>query len=670
MNNPLPRTNSLFAKAVAPQRNQDLAASVPVNGITPQEEAKANALVASILDSAFEASSDSNDEDPVSDDTERAESENNMDPGFDNDEPPAGIVYRDGRFRIPDRETSGLVPMGFELDESQLVAVEGITSHQYACLIGAAGTGKTSVQKFVIDRLIYDDPDFELKQLPDGQGLNIAMLAFTGMAVQVMKRNLPDWMQTSAKTIHAFLEFAPEQLETKSGGISRIFMPQRHNLRKCDHDIIIIDEASMLGLDLWLQLIAALKPGTRIYMCGDLNQLPPIIGQPIFAYALSRWPVYELTKVHRQKEAGANRIIEVAHQILNGKKPTFDVLKDNPDWRVIYQELDAKPEKANQQILAILNQLRKRPISPDQPDVMIYNPYADRVMTAGNGFDDNVTSSLVQQAPLNEALSILIQPPDEDHPRYIIDAGRSQKKFAVNLRVMATKNETMNKADRVTNGLAGVITDIKRNPHYKGRADLFGIESDVIAATRARIKDTMLGLQPKPDLDMGNFDSDDIEEWEMNHETEEELEGGGAASHIVTVKFDNGAIREYGNKAGVDALQLAFCSTVAKCQGSQFDTAIIICHHAQKAQLSREWLYTAVTRAAKRVIVLGTDYAMRYAIARQKIHGATLADKVEAYRQMASEGRQTNIPGVRLKVHVPLTIEDYTSDKIQHEYLR
>lgn len=580
-------------------------------------------------------------------------------------------------FRLPPADESGLYNKNITLDESQSQAVKELASQQYGCLIGAAGTGKTTVQKYLLQELFYGEHGINVKFLDHVQGLNVALVAFTGMAVQVIKTNLPDWMQPCAKTIHSLLQFAPEDMiSPKTGKPTRLFVPQRNNVFKLDHDVIIIDEASMLGLDLWKQLLDALKPGCRVYMTGDLNQLPPIIGQPIFAFALSKWHVCELTKVHRQKEAGANRIVEVAHQVLNGKAITFDQTKGNPHWRVIGQQLDADPRKAHTQVLAILNQLRTRrvDIEVDSEMPLIYDPYRDRVMTAGNGFDENQSSSLVQQAPLNESLSTLIQPPSEDHPRYIIDAGRSRKKFAVNLRVMATKNEAPDKVGRVTNGLTGVITNIVRNAEYTGDEKMFGIESEVTNEIRYRMQnmklDGVTGLSNRLTdavKAIENYSFDDAGDGESLQAGADPAEGGGYASHSVEVLFDNGATRKYINKAGVDSLSLAYASTVAKCQGSQFDTAVIVCHHAQKGQLSREWLYTAITRATKRVVILYTEYGLRFAISKQRIHGKTLAEKIERYRQMADEGVKAAGFGT-IKVNVPLFIESYESDMPEYEY--
>lgn len=678
--NPAIRSNGILAQLLGKKTIESRVAEAKTEfNVTPAVEAKANDVVARILHDAAESATrldsvgeNARRQDSIEESIEDSSSRNALQDGKSEDRNESSSSYS---FRLPPVEECGLWNPDITLDQSQIDAVEALTTQQYGCLIGAAGTGKTTVQKYLLKELIYGKTGIHVRRLDGKQGLNIACVAFTGMAVQVMKTNLPRWMHESCKTIHALLEFEPEEtFNERTGRESRMFVPQRNSVRKLDIDVLIIDEASMLGLDLWMQLLAALKAGCRIFMTGDLNQLPPIIGQPIFAYALARWHVSELTKVHRQKEPGANRIVEVAHQILEGKNPTFDVLKGNPDWRVIYQEIDANPSKASDQVINILYQLWQRRVNNDDPSSpLLYDPHRDRVMTPGNGFTLETTKDYVQQAPLNERLSLLIEPPSPDHPRFIIDAGRAHRKFSVHNRVMATKNEQMNKLDRVTNGQAGIITEIVRNAQYRGNPMMFGPEDEVQQWVKSQVI-ASIGGNDKGDLPdslegLANLDLEaDFELYQESMDAEEDKEDepeddSGLASHSITVEFDNGAVRTYKTKAAVESIQLAYCSTVAKCQGSQFDTAIIVCHHANKMQLSREWLYTAVTRGVKRVIILGTDFAVRHAISKQKIKGKTLAEKIQRYQELLTGDAKTSY-GTRLKINVPLTIEDFTTHKI------
>lgn len=680
--NPMPRTGGLLAQLMAKKNLATTVAELPSGStLTPAMEKKANALVEKILEDSDVITSGVTAEeheqlerarhfDRIESGREDSDSSVRSDAGYDS--PRRNYVG----YKIPEESDCGLWNPDIVLDDSQVAAVDALKDKQYGCLIGAAGTGKTTVQKYLLKEVIYrEDSGFEIRHMMDGSGLNIAFVAFTGMAVQVMKSNLPAWMHGCCKTIHGLLEFEPEEyFNDKTGKDSRIFMPQRNALRKLDIDFLLIDEASMVGLDLWMQILAALKPTCRIIMTGDLNQLPPIIGQPIFAYALSNWHVSELTKVHRQKEPGANRIVELAHQVLNGETGLhFDVLKGNPDWRVIYQELELNPEKASKQVINILNQLRQRPVNPNDPDGRkLYEPHLDRIMTAGNGYDLSTTSSMVQQYPLNERLSLLIEPPTPEHPRIKIDAGRVERKFSVGNRVMCTKNEPPSKEGRITNGSAGNIINIYRNLQYKGDPLMFGDEVEVEDYIKTQVLSALSNQQPvghgltPGELSAMEFELE-LDEEDLEFEKEEaKADKSGIASHSVVVKYDTGEERTYTSMAAVESIQLAYASTVAKCQGSQFDTAIIICHQAEKMQLSREWLYTAITRGAKRVIILGTDYAVRYAISRQKIKGRTLQEKIQRYQELLN-GTAKNAFGGKVRIKIPLRIEDYEPGGVKFE---
>lgn len=569
----------------------------------------------------------------------------------------------------PPRAESGLVDQSIELDASQKAAIDILTPSQYGCLTGAAGTGKTTIVKYLIEKLIYGDESIGLKpmgvrRLADKQGPSVAIVAYTGIAAQVVKQSMPAWMHDGCKTIHSLLEFMPEyeEYEEVDGTIKKtmLFVPSRDKTRKLDHDLIIIDESSMLGLELWHQILDACKPGTKIIMIGDLNQLTPVAGQSTFAYALaaclrpdSGWDVAELTTIHRQKEAAANRVIEEAHNVLNGRSIKFDDPSKNKNWRVIGYELDMKPGKAGQQVVAICNQLRKHRVdaSVDPDTSLIYDPYRDRIMTAGNGFEENDERSAVQQAPINMVLSRLIEPPTTENDMYVIDAGREEKRFTVGHRIMATVNEAPDVMDRVTNGMTGRIIDIQPNSGWTGDKRFVGPEQVVLKNRSSALDEAhrlLHAMNGGSAEDLAEFKLDSLEV--KQSDTKAVREGGGPASHVVTVLFDNGATRELRTKAQVCQLVLAYATTVHKAQGSQCDTAIIVVHHTVRAQLSREWLYTAITRASKRVIILYTETGLRSAIATQRIYGRTVQEKIKRYLEFMTDGRGGINGLVRLRI--------------------
>lgn len=559
-------------------------------------------------------------------------------------------------------EESGLAAAGFNFDDSQVVALKELTQGFHVALIGAAGTGKTTMVKHAMAQLIYGSDNVAkpigVRQLAEDQGPSIAICAFTGIATQVVKEMLPTWLHPACKTIHQLLEYKPTDEE------GAMFVPTRNELRKLDHDLIVIDEASMLGLDLWHNLVDALRPHTRVILIGDLNQLKPVADATMFAYALSAgidrkdgWSIAQLTTIHRQKEPAANKIIDAAHAILNGNRPTFDDPNKDPAWRFIGMELPVAAATAHEKIVAAIKFMMSLP-TPDNAERPLFDPYQDLLLTAGNGEDENNSASYVQQIPLNETLSRIIEPPSEEHPIYIVDAGRATRKFAVGHRVMATKNESPAMKDRVTNGLTGRIVLIESNKNWNGNRSMFGTEKEVIEWRRAQGEALRRRLESNGKSEaeevFGAFDMA-----RMNTETFAASEKGDRqASHRITVKFKNGATRTYSTAADVEGLRLAYAITVHKAQGSQADTVIIVVHQAVKAQLNREWFYTGVTRARRRVIVLYTQMGLATAVSRQQIFGKDLKEKVERYRATMDSGRAF----VRLRAHYVAPKVDSTTE--------
>src|SRR3546814_5258587 len=94
-----------------------------------------------------------------------------------------------------------------------------------------------------------------------------------------------------------------------SSDLTMRFVPSYNKENLLPWDIIVVDEAGMCGLDLWHLIWAACKPTTRIFLVGDIQQLPPTHGKSIFGFAMANWPTWELTHVHRQQGVN-NSIVE------------------------------------------------------------------------------------------------------------------------------------------------------------------------------------------------------------------------------------------------------------------------------------------------------------------------------------------------------------------------
>lgn len=571
-------------------------------------------------------------------------------------------------------------------DESQVRAVHTLANSQHGCLIGAAGTGKTTTTRMLLHVIMNGDAaagiepmriqtvdmsqyhkaaardevdeaelrEEEIERAAANRIPAIALCAFTGQATQVLRKNMPGPWKANCMTIHSMLGFAPVEFTKEDGSQSMRFEPSYDRFNKMPWDVVVVDEASMVNIDLWHQVLEASKPSTRFYFIGDLNQLPPPIGQGVLGFALAKWPVCELTVVHRQKDEAANRIVDVAHHILKGKEFQFDDPTTVPNWRVIGFELKHESAIAHQQVVQLAKVLAGKTVHPsvDPAEPQVYDPWRDRIMTPGNGFNSDDPASLLGQFPLNDSLSRIFADPTQ--PRIIIDAKKVTKKFAVGYRIMATKNEPPDSLNRVTNGLTGRIIQIETNPNWIGDWRLVGDESQVEQNRKAMLA---AAFEKKSEMDAHNEESlDGLDDnifsvgdlnADMSQQEKDEKQGG-PASHIVTVHFDNGTTRIYHLNAQIEQLQIAYASTVHKAQGAEMPTAIIVVHHASKTMLCRENLYTAVTRASQRVILLYTPFGLRIALSKQKISGATLKEKIRNYQRLTGEEAGFTLKPIRV----------------------
>lgn len=535
-----------------------------------------------------------------------------------------------------------LVKDDFPFDDSQVEAIEGVVMHltrnggQLACMTGAAGTGKTTSTKKIVDRLMEEasflravdmESYFKKGEPADDSAIegevktrwvpSVAMVGFTGRSTQMIKKNFPRSWHTNIMTIHRCLAFMPvweEVYDDESGEFKNRmhFEPTFNAMNLLPWDIIIIDEAGMVGLDLWEQLRVALKPSCKIIMIGDINQLPPVHGRSVFGFAMGYAPAWELTHVHRQQDS-KDRIVDNAWRILKGQKP-----ESEGNFQMV--KFDELATKASQQVRKFL---------PTLAEKGIYDPIRDSCITATNG-EDGQRGYALGQKPLNREFAIIF---NKDNPRYIIDAGRERQKFAVGDKVMATRNDY---ESGITNGMTGIITDISENPQWAGDRRRFNTVEAVNNFMKEMAEDVDDDVEISVDDMMESYGAQ-----EQGRKNAKEAKDRGPSSHHVTVRFGSGEAAfeiVFSTLAEVASLMTAYVVTCHKMQGGECPVVVIILHTAHKAMHFREWLYTAVTRGSEKVILLYTDQALRNVLTKQKIKGSTLAQKVEAFNALAKEG--------------------------------
>ena len=165
---------------------------------------------------------------------------------------------------------------------------------------GPPGTGKTTTIRTIIRYF-------------EKEGLDILLAAPTGRAAKRMK----EATGCEAKTVHRLLE-----LSGMVGEGATSFGRNEDN--PLETDVIIIDEMSMVDLNLMHALLSAVIPGTRLILVGDVDQLPSVGPGSVLKDIIrsEKFHVVTLTKIFRQ--AGESDIVVNAHKINAGEPVTID----------------------------------------------------------------------------------------------------------------------------------------------------------------------------------------------------------------------------------------------------------------------------------------------------------------------------------------------------------
>ena len=298
---------------------------------------------------------------------------------------------------------------GINLAPEQEAAIAMALRQKLSVLTGGPGTGKTATLRMLIQVLIETNHRF-------------ALAAPTGRAA----KRLSESTEEEASTIHRLLKFSPETEEF-----------QHDEGNPLEYDIVIIDEASMLDLELFLGLLKALPLTAHLLLVGDVDQLPSVGAGNVLRDIINSKiaPVTELEKIFRQ-ETGSQIAIN-AQLIKQGKDPNLDV-KSSEDF-YFFNISDAK--KAADEVVELATTKIKKKFGFDPlQELQVLAP-----MYAGPIGIDNLN------ARLREALN------DKNRKEFVKIAGRS---FRVGDKVMQRRN---NYEKGVFNGDIGFIDSINND---------------------------------------------------------------------------------------------------------------------------------------------------------------------------------------------------------------
>jgi exodeoxyribonuclease V alpha subunit len=511
---------------------------------------------------------------------------------------------------------------GLVFNSEQLQAIElGLQAKSF-CLIGAAGTGKTTVTQELISRLqraAHMRPLAEATKHLVKDAPAIVICGYTNKAVNNIKKKLPPHLQAHCITIHKLIEYAPAYYEiTDDEGFSKTtmrFEPSRNAANPLPHiSTIIFEESSMIGTDLYGEVLAALpRPAaTQMIFLGDLNQLPPVFGPSILGFKLAELQTIELTHVYRQ--ALASPIISLATSIRTNKLPALEW------WPSALQTETIKADNAEHGIVTI-HPWKKR-IDKDSALIVMksflpkmiasgeYNPEQDMILCPFNKSFGTIELNKIIADYLAKHRKATV---------YEVIARYQRSYWAVGDRVLVDRHEA-------------IITKIEKTIGYGGK----------LPVTESLTLDRW-GIDPNNSETQTQMSADQIlNELDRLGAADGGEESKNLASHTITVYIPDLDIEQHLNTAGdINNMLFGYVLTVHKSQGSEWQKVFLFLHDSHATMISRELIYTAVTRAKHSLYVIcegdtrDKRNSIKRAAERPIIPGTTLREKIAYFADKA-----------------------------------
>jgi len=411
----------------------------------------------------------------------------------------------------------------------QREAAKMAVQQSFSIITGGPGTGKTTTVVKILALLQESSP----------QPLHIALAAPTGKAAMRLQESigfnkgaLPDAVKPhvpeNVTTLHRLLGARPP---------SPYF--RHHAGHPLVYDLVVVDEASMVDLALMSKLIDALKPGARLILLGDKDQLASVESGAVLADLTLALPEHtlELKKSHRFEVAIKNLAVAVNRQ------------HSDEAWQILQAGTDN---------IELLQQDLVEYVAGQQKDYL-------RLLKAGAGFDEIY---------------------------------RAFSRFQVLCSNRQGKNSVADINDRVEQQLAAQNLINVTGLWYSGRPVMVTQNNPALHLYNGDIGICL------PDKDL-------------------------AGKLMVFFQRADGSVKKY-LPTRIPHCETVFAMTIHKSQGSEFEEVLIALPDTLNPVLTKELLYTAITRAKKTVKVLA-DEAVFAATVNQKIERITgLVDKFQA----------------------------------------
>ncbi len=283
---------------------------------------------------------------------------------------------------------------GIALSAQQICAVKSSLTSGISVITGGPGTGKTTIINTLINI-------FEQSQC------KVAIAAPTGRAA----KRITETSGHYASTVHRLLEYYYASDED----VMRFGKNSEDPLK---YDVVIVDEASMIDLLLMQGLTEALKPGTRLIMVGDYDQLPSVGAGNVLRDMIESEYVHTVKLKEIFRQAQESMIVVNAHRINQGEQPFLN----NKDKDFFFME-----RSSDKQIVELLVQLITKRLAAYYEGIV---PVRDiQLLTP-------VRKGVLGSIALNQVLQEALNPPQQS----LAEKKFGDKIFRENDKVMQIRN--------------------------------------------------------------------------------------------------------------------------------------------------------------------------------------------------------------------------------------
>ena len=446
------------------------------------------------------------------------------------------------------------------MDPYQIKAIKMALSRRFTIISGGPGTGKTSLMVNILRCIIAKgfDPSSIILCAPTGRAAQRMTEAIYNNVKMIRFPHESDMklMGLKASTLHKVLHYKKF--------INDFYFREQNPIQA---SVVIMDEVSMVDVAMMEKFLRAVNPSrTRLIFMGDKDQLPPVEAGAVFGAMIPQGQSTKTFQNHlvvlKNNFRSGKELQNLARQINSGKISSFEPVSfqeamsmENDQWSVV------APETADQLQRDLVSWVNAHFLSDGQ--------YHSQIRKAGMMNGDHLTNT-------SEGRKILEE---------IFHKADSSK-------IMTLIKEGMYGSMGINRFVGGYLSDQFKSFPDQVRTGVFSGALIIILCN-------------------------DYSKTLFNGDTG------------VVIKDPQGIFRVYFKRFdsyvgfSIDLLpswEPAYALTVHKCQGSEFDDVMVVFPYGEEHRLlTRQMIYTAVTRAKKKVVIYGKPSAFQNALKR-KVH--------------------------------------------------